>query len=78
MFRKLRLRQKNGFLIRKKNLYLAMVQTFCVEPNPGEIINTHYLLMTPDRENTNSDLSLSVLNDRINTSNIKKSSIQRV
>ena len=55
-----------------------MVQTFCVEPNPGEIINTHYLLMTPDRENTNSDLSLSVLNDRINTSNIKKSSIQRV
>ena len=50
--------KKNGFLIREKNVYLEMVQTFQVEPNPGEIIIGHYLLMTPGSDNTSSDISL--------------------
>ena len=52
--------------------YLEMVQTFYAGPNPEEMIIAHSLLITPDSENTSSDIFVSALNDRKNTSNKKK------
>ena len=45
-----------------------MAQTFYVEPGPNEIIVAGSFLMTPDSENGSSDVYVSILSDRKNTS----------
>ena len=53
---------------------MEIVQSFCIEPSPGEIIIAGSFFMTPDIPKASSDISSSVLNARKNYFKAKESS----